>query len=144
MNDAAVASKQVDENFSPASRSRARAGIRASYREGTPRLMNWNKGGDSLDERLAAIDTRAILAAVGDLEDLRDHLADGDDDEPPEMRTDILNLHRLAMAAANGASDNAELFDLAIDLADRLDDMADIVDRLSRTVNAIATLAPDD
>ena len=33
--------------------------------------MDWNKGGESPDERLAAIDTRSILTAVDALDALR-------------------------------------------------------------------------
>lgn len=38
--------------------------------------MDWNKGGESPDERLTAIDTRAILAAVDAVDALRELFGD--------------------------------------------------------------------
>ena len=104
--------------------------------------MDWNKGGESPDERLAAIDTRSILTAVDALDALREHL--GDPALPPRIRLDLLTLHRLAQDAATGTRDNTALYDLAIDLADRIDAIETHVAQLRRAIDPIAAIAHDD
>ena len=102
--------------------------------------MDWNKGGESPDERLTAIDTRAILAAVDAVDALRELFGDHYPALPPPIRLDLLTLHRLMQEAAAGARGN----DLAIDLADRIDTIESCVAQLRRAVEPIAALAPDD
>ncbi|MGW8138483.1 hypothetical protein ACWGNZ_23090 (plasmid) [Sphingomonas zeae] len=106
--------------------------------------MDWNKGGDSRDERLAAIDTQPILAAVDAIDALREHFGDHGPALPPRIRFDLLTLHRLMQEAATGARDNTPLYDLAIDLADRIDAIETHVAQLRRAVDPISALAPDD
>jgi hypothetical protein len=106
--------------------------------------MDWNKGGESPDERLTAIDTRAILAAVDAVDALRELFGDHYPALPPPIRLDLLTLHRLMQEAAAGARDNTALYDLAIDLADRIDTIESCVAQLRSAVEPIAALAPDD
>lgn len=106
--------------------------------------MDWNKGGESPHERLTAIDTQAILAAVDVVDALREHFGDQYPALPPVIRLDLLTLHRLMQEAAAGARDNIGLYDLAIDLADRIDAIETHVAQLRRAVEPIAALAPDD
>ena len=105
--------------------------------------MDWNKGGESPDERLAAIDSRTILAAVEDLETLRDRLGYGDRHTTNSLRFDLLRLYDLSVFASHCSGTTDELVGLAVDIADRIDDIAGVVDRLRRAVEAVAALAPD-
>ena len=68
-------------------------------------------------------DTTALLRAVDAVDVLRGDLNDSADGAPPQLRTDLLKLHQLAMAAFNEGlrSRVAELFDLAVDLQDQVD-----------------------
>lgn len=63
------------------------------------------------------------------------------------MCDDLLRLHQLAMRVINqGSTDEdatAELFDLALDLESRIDDLSDALDRIRETIAALAELAPD-
>lgn len=46
-------------------------------------------------------DTTTLLRAVDAVDELRDDLNDGEDGSPPQLRTDLLKLHQLAMAVFN-------------------------------------------
>jgi len=63
-------------------------------------------------------ETTWLLSAVDHLDVVRGQLADGDHLEPPEIRTDLLKLHQLAMDVVNNGwtSEAKELFDMAGDL----------------------------
>ena len=63
-------------------------------------------------------ETTALLSAVDAVDCLRDDLNDGEGCRPPELRTDLLKLHELAMAVVNnGARGQAsKMFDLAMNL----------------------------
>ena len=68
-------------------------------------------------------DTTALLRAVDAVDVLRDDLNDGEGGWPPQLRTDLLKLHRLAMAVFNEGSRGQveELFDFAVDLESQID-----------------------
>jgi len=42
-------------------------------------------------------DTTALLRTVDAIDKMRNHLNDSKNGEPPELRTDLLRLHQLAM-----------------------------------------------
>ncbi|HEX9872617.1 MAG TPA: transposase [Candidatus Tectomicrobia bacterium] len=67
-------------------------------------------------------DPTALLRAVDAVDELRGDLNDGEDGSPPQLRTDLLKLHQLAMAVINrGARGQApDLFDLAVELEDQV------------------------
>ena len=46
-------------------------------------------------------ETTALLSAVDAVDSLRDDLNDGEGCRPPELRTNLLKLHELAMAVVN-------------------------------------------
>ena len=46
-------------------------------------------------------ETHSLLRAVDAMDELRDDLNDGEDAAPPQLRTDLLKLHQLAMAVIN-------------------------------------------
>jgi len=49
-------------------------------------------------------ETTALLSAVDAVDCLRDDLNDGEGCRPPELRTDLLKLHELAMAVVNNGA----------------------------------------
>lgn len=61
-------------------------------------------------------------SAVDSVDSLRAELNDGENLEPPELRSDLLKLHGLAMAVVNeGERDKAsKMFDLAMDLENQI------------------------
>jgi hypothetical protein len=46
-------------------------------------------------------DTTTLLRAVDAIDEMRVDLSDGEYGEPPQIRTDLLELHQLAMAVFN-------------------------------------------
>lgn len=46
-------------------------------------------------------ETHSLLRAVDAVDELRDDLNDGEHATPPQLRTDLLKLHQLAMAVIN-------------------------------------------
>ena len=79
-------------------------------------------------------DTTALLHAV---DVLRGDLNDSADGAPPQLRTDLLKLHQLAMAAFNEGSRSrvAELFDLAVDLQDQVDHLMTSLEQVQETLS---------
>ncbi len=75
---------------------------------------------------------------------LRSVLAD-DGQQPPEIRTSLLALHRLAMAVINDGSQHqaAEMSDLAIELEEEVADLLEAVTRLHETLVIFTTLRQD-
>lgn len=63
-------------------------------------------------------DTTMLLDAVDAVDELRGELNDGEQGSPPQLRHDLLKLHRLAMVVSNrGARGHvADLFELAGEL----------------------------
>ena len=66
-------------------------------------------------------ETTELLSAVDAVDCLRDDLNDGEGCRPPELRTNLLKLHELAMAVVNNGSRSqaSKMFDLAMNLDDR-------------------------
>ena len=63
-------------------------------------------------------ETTELLSAVDAVDSLRDDLNDGECFRPPELRTNLLKLHELAMAVVNNGSRSqvSKMFDLGMDL----------------------------
>ena len=89
-------------------------------------------------------DTRQLLDAIGDLDQVRGALAD-DGHQPPEIRNRMFKLHELAMAVINDGSEHeaAAMFDLAIELEDEAADMLEALTRLHDTISTLTALRPD-
>ena len=51
-------------------------------------------------------ETAALLRAVDAVDELRDDLNDGEGFSPPQIRTDLLRLHQLAMSVINEGARN--------------------------------------
>ena len=89
-------------------------------------------------------ETHALLDAVDAVDSLRDDLNDGEYGRPPEIRTNLLKLHGLAMAVVNqGAVSQApEMFDLAMDLDEQVSQMVTQLEYIQDTLSQLVALYP--
>lgn len=90
-------------------------------------------------------ETAALLRAVDAVDALRVDLNAGADGSPPQLRTDLLNLHPLAMAVINqGArSKVADLFDLAVDLEGQVLGLMASLEQAQDTLSQLTALYPE-
>ncbi len=88
-------------------------------------------------------DTRRLLDAVSDVDDLRGSLSD-DGLRPAAIRDRMFKLHELSMEVINdGAQDQAgELFELAAELEDEACDILEAATRLHKALSALTELRP--
>lgn len=92
-----------------------------------------------------AFDTTTLLGAVNAVDAMRGELNDGEDGRPPELRTNLLKLHQLAMSVFNrGArSQVAEMFDLAVDVEDQVLGLMDSLEQIVKTLSQLTDLYPE-
>lgn len=90
-------------------------------------------------------ETHSLLRAVDDVDALRDDLNDGEYATPPQLRTDLLKLHQLAMAVINERSRGqvAELFELAGDLDEQVSYLMTRLEEVQETLSRLTALYPD-
>ena len=90
-------------------------------------------------------ETTALLNAVDAVDSLRDDLNDGEGCRPPELRTNLLKLHELAMAVVNhGARSQAtEMFDLAVDLDEQVSHMMNELEQIQDALAKLVALYPE-
>ena len=97
-------------------------------------------------ERLnEGFETQSLLDAVGQIDLARDFLNDGDGFAPPELRTNTLRLHGLAMDVVNkGWTKGAlEMFRNAQNLEDELDTLIEHLESARDTLSRLTDLFPD-
>lgn len=89
-------------------------------------------------------ETASLLRAVDAIDEMRDHLNDRQGGAPPEIRTDLLRLHGLAMAVINeGSRSRARaLFDLATDIDERIGLLMDSLVTVQETIEELTRLYP--
>jgi len=90
-------------------------------------------------------ETHSLLRAVDAVDELRDDLNDGEHATPPQLRTDLLKLHQLAMAVINEGSRSqvADLFELAGDLDEQVSYMMTKLEAVQETLSRLTALHPD-
>ena len=90
-------------------------------------------------------ETAALLRAVDAVDELRDDLNDGEGFSPPQIRTDLLRLHQLAMSVINEGARNqvGELFELASDLEEQVSSMMNTLEQVQETLSQLTVLYPD-
>ena len=91
-------------------------------------------------------ETMWLLGAVDDIDNLRGYLGDGPNFEPPQIRTDLLKLHQLAMDVVNNGweSNLPELIELADDLEFQTSEMMDILEKVQDVIQKLLHLLPED
>jgi len=90
-------------------------------------------------------ETTALLSAVDAVDCLRDDLNDGEGCRPPELRTDLLKLHELAMAVVNNGSRSqaSKMFDLAMNLDEQVSHMMNELEQVQDTLAKLVALYPE-
>jgi hypothetical protein len=98
---------------------------------------------DELHEK--SFETISLLGAVDAVDILRGGLSDDEDGRPPQLRTDLLRLHQLAMAVFNeGArSQVGDLFEFAVELEFQVDDMMAAMEQVQQTLSQLTALYPE-
>ncbi len=90
-------------------------------------------------------ETTWLLSAVDHVDRLRSHLGDGEYFRPPEIRTDLLNLHGLAMDVVNNGwtSQAKEMFELADGLEMQVYEMMESLEYLQQILGKLSELFPE-
>ena len=89
-------------------------------------------------QTLDEFETTELLGAVDDVDNIRGMLADGEHLEPPKLREDLMKLHGLAMRVCNeGTDERSELFELAIEVEDEVEDIRDAANRILDVVRQL-------
>ena len=80
-------------------------------------------------------ETTELLSAVDAVDCLRDDLNDGEGCRPPELRTNLLKLHELAMAVVNNGSRSqaSKMFNLAMNLDEQVSHMMNELEQVQDT-----------
>ncbi len=95
----------------------------------------------TLDE----FETHDLLEAVDDLDSIRELLADGPSLEPPQLRIDLINLHKLAVrVCSEDEDDSSEIVELAIDIEDQLEEIRLLASRIIQVIRGITEAETDD
>ena len=98
-----------------------------------------------LDDLRDQFDTAELLEAVDSLDTIRGILADGDHLEPPQIRTDLLKLHGLAMQVINqGHPMDEDILSLAWEIESQVDDIIEAAERIQKTVSELVLLCPTE
>jgi hypothetical protein len=90
-------------------------------------------------------ETTELLSAVDTVDSLRDDLNDGEYSRPPELRTNLLKLHELAMAVVNNGvrGQASEMFGLAMDLEEQVSHMMTNLEQIQDTLAKLIALYPE-
>jgi hypothetical protein len=98
----------------------------------------WNELFDSFE-------TTTLLSAVDAVDAIRGELNDDENGCPPQLRTDLLRLHQLAMAVFNEGSRSQveDLFNVAVDLEDQVSDIMTALEQVQATLSELTALYPE-
>lgn len=90
-------------------------------------------------------ETTWLLEAVDHIDNARGYLGDGENWEPPQIRTDLLKLHQLAMDVVNKGwtSKTQEFFDLANDLDMQIFELIEELEFVQNTLTKLIDLYPE-
>lgn len=90
-------------------------------------------------------ETRDLLYAVDCIDAARGYLNDGEHLEPPEIRTNLLTLHQLAMDVINygDTSKAKEMFALADGLDFEIYSLIEYLEKIQTILNQLTALYPE-
>ena len=90
-------------------------------------------------------ETTDLLAAVDLIDSARSSLGDGPNFEPPELRTNLLKLHQMAMDVVNkGWTDQAhDMFMLAEELDSEVFQLIEYLEAVSKILSSLTDLFPE-
>lgn len=94
---------------------------------------------------LFEMDTRPILDAVDAIDQLRDDLSDQEGYKPPQIRHDLLKLHRLGMEVRTQRGDRVtvEFFELLDELDSQVSGMMGALSKIQDVLEAFQPLFPE-
>ena len=101
---------------------------------------------ETLQELRDKFNTMDILSAVDQLDEIRALVADRENYRPPEVRDNLLKLHKLAHSILNEghiSSDSDELWNLAYDIEDDIYLIIENAEKILDTLRKLTSLAPD-
>lgn len=92
-----------------------------------------------------SFETRDLLDAVDHIDEVRYAIGDDEDNRPPELRTNMLTLHGLAMEVVNNGhlGDANEMFDLADDLSLQVSTLTTALERVQDILDRLLDLRPE-
>jgi len=92
-----------------------------------------------------SFDTTALLRAVDAIDRMRGYLGDRENGEPPELRTDLLRLHQLAMNVFNQDARGrvGAMFEAAVDLDDQIYELMTSLTEVQETLSRLTALYPE-
>lgn len=98
----------------------------------------WNELYDSFE-------TTKLLSAVDAVDVIREGLSDDENGCPPQLRTDLLRLHQLAMAVFNEGSRSQveDLFNMAVELDVQVFDIMTALEQVQATLSELTALYPE-
>jgi hypothetical protein len=102
---------------------------------------------ETLQELSDNFDTMDILYAVDQLDEIRALVADRENYRPPEVRDNLLKLHKLVHSIINEghvSSDSDELWNLAYDIEDDIYPILENAEKILDTLRKLTALAPDE
>jgi hypothetical protein len=90
-------------------------------------------------------ETRDFLDAVDHIDEVRQSIGDEEDGRPPELRSDLLKLHGLAMDVVNKGFLNGadEMFDLADELSLHVCGLTAALEKVQDTLDQLLDLRPE-
>ena len=91
------------------------------------------------------VQSREILDCVDNIDHARTYLGDGEYCRPPQIRTDLLKLHDLAMSVINygDTSKAQELFDLSYDIESELFSLIGYLENVQEVLTKITDSVPE-
>lgn len=87
--------------------------------------------------------TSWLLEAIDHIDNVRRHLNDGKNLEPPQIRNALLDLHEMAIDATNNNGAPQELLELANDLDIRVSEMIEELSFVQNTIDKLLDLDPE-
>ena len=95
----------------------------------------------ALEDFWDEFDTRKVLDAVDGLDNVRGVLGDDEDGRPPEVRQDLLKLHKMAMSMRETQSSDPEEMEQLLNLATDIEmTVSECIEDLTRITDVVSRL----
>ena len=104
---------------------------------------------EDLETLQEEVQSREILDCVDNIDHARSYLRDGENFRPPQIRTDLLRLHELAMSVINygNTSKAQEFFDLSFEIESEISSLIvhleNVQEVLTKITNSVPYSLPD-
>ena len=100
---------------------------------------------EDLETLQREVQSQEILDCVDNIDHARSYLEDGENFRPPQIRTDLLKLHELAMSVINhgNTSKVQEFFDLSFEIESEISSLIEHLENVQEVLTKIANSAPE-